>query len=195
MTVSGKDPSNRWSLDKPIAPHGGACLPRTCALPAQADSTLSAHTWFGLSQHGTSRLPPCLGWDGMLHLCSPPLPFGFRAKSQSCLCCRRLCCSLRNACPHSPGPGTRAGLPGHLTARRCPQAVGAAGDSELGGVAWCWGWGVASLGSPWLPLTDGRACVGWRGGGWRGWGGTSGRAHPGPFGAKMGQGPSQLPCD
>lgn len=108
--------------------------------PLRAGSTPAARNWYRLSEHGTSRLPLCPGWGGTRHQCSQPLPFGFRAKSQSCLCCRHLCYSFGDACPHHPSPGAGAGLPGHLTARRCPQAVGAAGGRELRGMAWRWGW-------------------------------------------------------
>ena len=159
-------PANGGAWTSPLLHAGVRSRPAHARPLSTASLTASTHTWYGLPPCGTARLPPRPGPDGTRCLRSPPLPIGFRAKSQGCLCCRRLCCTFQDACPYRPSSGARAGLSGLLTARRCPQAVGAAGDCEPGVGCTALGVGVGVVsppGSPWPPLTGGRACVGWRG--------------------------------
>lgn len=145
---------------------GTTCPPRACAFPAHGP--LHSIRLYMVRPLAAWYVPPSpaprLGWCAPPPLTAPPRRFPREKPGPPVLpppllqlpkCLPAL---LRPACPRCP-PG-----PSH-----CPtMSVGGRclGDRELRGVAGAGDSGgvASSPGSPWLPLTDGRACAGWRGG-------------------------------
>lgn len=131
-----------------------------------AQSAPSARTWYGLSPHGTSRLPPRPGRGGTRRLRSPPLPVGFRAREKPGLPVlpppllqfpRCLPAPPQPGCPRwPPGPSHCPTMSAGGRCRGGPRTRGGGTALGVGGLA-------SPPESPWPALTDGRACAAWRG--------------------------------
>ena len=164
MNVSGKARSKWRSLDKSTAPRRGALLRRACATPVRSPfhclrplMVQPLSVWYG-----PTSPTPGPGWYAPPPLAAPPRRFPREKPGLPVLLPPLL--HLPRCLPVPPRRGCLRWPPGPshcLTTSAGGRCRGEPG-TWVGGTAV--GVGVISpRGSPWPPLTDGRACVGWRG--------------------------------